>query len=82
MVLFTYLIHGPFGQFLTQNYVCFFKYSLNFQGHAQKFELNKVWHANFIEFEHSCFSRSVKCSATTMEIGFQVTILDSEALES
>ena len=31
---------------LTQTFVIFFKYSLNFQGHAQKFELNKV--ANFI----------------------------------
>ena len=46
------IIHGPFGQFLTQNYVRFFKYSLNFQGRAQKFELNKVWHANFIEFKY------------------------------
>ena len=31
---------------------------------------------------HSCFSSSVKCWATTMEIGFQVIILDSAALES
>ena len=30
----------------------FFKYSLNFQGHAQKFELKKVCHANFIEFKY------------------------------
>ena len=31
---------------------------------------------------HSCFSRSVNCGAATMENGFQVTVLDSEALES
>ena len=52
VVPFTCLIPGPFGLFLTQNFVCFFKYSLNFQGHAPKFELNKVWHANFIEFKY------------------------------
>ena len=40
------------GQFLTESFVRFFKYSLNFQGHAQKFERNKVWHANFIEFKY------------------------------
>ena len=32
--------------------------------------------------DHSCFSRSVNCGAATMENGCQVTILDSEALES
>ena len=42
----------PFWPVLTHNFVCFFKYSPNFQGHAQKFELNKVWHANFIEFKY------------------------------
>ena len=31
---------------------------------------------------HSCFSRSVNCGAATMENDFQVTVLDSEALES
>ena len=31
---------------------------------------------------HSCFSHSVKCGGSTMENGFQVTILDLEALES
>ena len=31
---------------------------------------------------HSCFSRSVNCGAATMKNGFQVTVLDLEALES
>ena len=52
VVLFGYLVHGHFGQFLTQYFVCFFKYSLNFQGHTLKSELNKVWCANFIEFKY------------------------------
>ena len=30
----------------------FLKYSLNFQGHAQKYKLNKDWLANFIEFKY------------------------------
>ena len=34
------------------------------------------------ETVQSCFSRSVNFGAATMENGFQVTILDSEALES
>ena len=37
---------------MTQNVVYFFKYSLNFQGHALKSELNKAWYANFIEFKY------------------------------
>ena len=31
---------------------------------------------------HSCFRRSVYCEAAKMKNGFQVTVLDSEALES
>ena len=54
VVLFTYEIHGPFSQFLTQNFVCFFKFFLNFQGHARKFKLNKVRHAHFVEFKYDC----------------------------
>ena len=33
-------------------YIYIFLYSLNLQGHAQKFKLNKVWHDNFIEFKY------------------------------
>ena len=33
-------------------------------------------------WSHNCFSRLVKSEATTMENGFQVTILDSKAPES
>ena len=40
------------GQFFTQNVVYFFKYFLNFQGHALKSELNKVGYANFIKFKY------------------------------
>ena len=48
----------------------------------------KIFHCNqrFISDKnqsvHSCFSRSVKSKAITMENGFQVTILDSKAPES
>ena len=52
VVLFGYLAHGHFGQFFTQYFVWFFKYSLNFQGPTLKSELNKVWCANFIEFKY------------------------------
>ena len=31
---------------------------------------------------HSCFSCLVNCGAATMKNGFQVTVLDSEALKS
>ena len=31
---------------------------------------------------HSCFSRTVNCGAATMKNGFQVTVFDSEGLES
>ena len=51
-----------FGQFMTQNYVCCFKYSLNFQGHAQKFEPNIVWHANFIEFKYDRTNPQNECA--------------------
>ena len=53
-LVWSFLLHGPFVQFLTQDFVCFFKYSLNFQGHAPKFELYKVWHAYFVEFKYEC----------------------------
>ena len=37
---------------------------------------------SFTYTAHSCFSRSMNCGAATMGNGFQVTVLDSEALES
>ena len=50
---FWLLNSGPFWSvFDSKCFFFFFKYSLNFQGHAQKFEPNKVWHANFIKFKY------------------------------
>ena len=48
-----YLLNSwPFWPVIDSKFCLFFKYSLNFQGHAQKFKLIKVWHANFIEFKY------------------------------
>ena len=48
--LFSCLIDVLFGPILMKNYVCFFKWSLNFRPHALQLERNKVGYTNFAKF--------------------------------
>ena len=62
------LIYGPFsclidvlfGPILMENYVRFFKCSLNFRAHALQFELNKVGYTNFAKFRLQSMSSKIE----------------------
>ena len=62
------LIYGPFsclidvlfGPILMENYVRFFKCSLNFRAHALQFELNKVEYTNFAKFQLQSMSSKIE----------------------
>ena len=54
------LIDGPFGPILMENFVCFFKCSLNFQAHALQFELNNVGYTNFVKFQLQSMSFKIE----------------------
>ena len=62
------LIYGPFsclidvlfGPILMENYLSFFKCSLNLRAHALQFELNKVEYTNFAKFQLQSMSFKIK----------------------
>ena len=62
------LIYGPFsclknvlfGPILMENYVRFFKCSLNFRAHALQSELNKVGYTNFAKFRLQSMSSKIE----------------------
>ena len=62
------LIYGPysclidvlFGHILMENYVCFFKCSLNFRAHALQSELSKTSKSNFVKFELQSMSSKIE----------------------
>jgi len=62
------LIYGPFsclidvlfGPILMENYVRFFKCSLNFKAHALQFEPNKVEYTNFAKFQLQSMSSKIE----------------------
>ena len=62
------LIYGPFsclidvlvGTILIENYVWFFKCSLNFRAHALQIELNKVGYNNFAKFRLQSMSSKIE----------------------
>ena len=62
------LIYGPysclidvlFGPILMENFVRFFKCSLNFRAHALQFELNKVGYTSFAKFRLQSMSSKIE----------------------
>ena len=57
---FSCLIYGLFGPILMENYVRFFKCSLNFKAYALQFELNKVEYTNFAKFQLQSMSSKIE----------------------
>mgnify|MGYP006906348230 CR=1 FL=1 len=57
---FSCLIYVLFGPILMENYVRFFKCSLNFRAHALQFELNKVEYTNFAKFQLQSMSSKIE----------------------
>ena len=57
---YRYLVYVLFGPILMENFVCFFKCSLNFKAHALQSELNKVRYTNFVKFRLQSMSSKIE----------------------
>ena len=57
---FSCLINVLFGPILMENYVRFFKCSLNLRAHALQFKLNKVKYTNFAKFQLQSMSSKIE----------------------
>ena len=83
------MIHGPFSCLIDvlfrpiyiENYVWFFKYSLNFRAHALQFELNKVGYTEFAKFRLQRMSSKIERAFEKMNKPCFLSLFDQIQLQ-